>query len=66
MRILILTASPQRDAIIDRQLRDELSKRGHEVFIRPCLREGQESIPELQPDIVVVPEKVVVRGDYLM
>lgn len=61
MRILILTASPQRDAVIDRQLRDELSKRGHEVFVRSCLREGRKSVIELEPDIVVVPP---VRNPY--
>ncbi len=60
-RILILTASPQRDMIIDRQLKDELSKRGHEVFVRPCLREGRASVLELKPDIVVVPP---IRNPY--
>ena len=61
MRILILTASPQRDAIIDRQLKDELSKRGHEIFVRPCLREGRKSVLELTPDIVIVPP---IRNPY--
>ena len=61
MRILILTASPQRDMIIDRQLKDELTRRGHEVFIHPCLREGRKSILELKPDVVVVPP---IRNPY--
>ena len=61
MKILILTASPQRDMIIDRQLKDELSKRGHEVWVKPCLREGRDSILELEPDIVVVPP---IRNPY--
>ncbi|MCK5018773.1 MAG: hypothetical protein KAS32_17050 [Candidatus Peribacteraceae bacterium] len=61
MKILILTASPQRDTIIDRQLKDELSKRGHEVWVRPCLREGRKSVLELLPDIVVTPP---IRNPY--
>lgn len=61
MKILILTASPQRDAIIDRQLKDELSKRGHEVFVSPCLREGRKSVLELKPNIIVVPP---IRNPY--
>ena len=60
-RILILTASPQRDMIIDRQFKDELSKRGHEVFVRPCLREGRKATLELKPDIVIVPP---IRNPY--
>ena len=60
-RILILTASPQRDSIIDRQIKDELSKRGHEVWVRPCLREGRASVLELKPDVVVVPP---IRNPY--
>ena len=61
MRILILTASPQRDMIIDRQLKDELSKRGHEAFVKPCLREGRQAVLELRPDVVVVPP---IRNPY--
>ena len=61
MKVLILTASPQRDAIIDRQLMDELKKRGHEAWVRPCLREGRDSVLELKPDIVVVPP---IRNPY--
>ena len=61
MRILILTASPQRDMIIDRQLKDELSKRGHEAFVKPCLREGRQAVLELKPDVVVVPP---IRNPY--
>ena len=60
-RILILTASPQRDMIIDRQLKDELSKRGHEAFVRPCLREGRQSILELKPNVIIVPP---IRNPY--
>jgi surface carbohydrate biosynthesis protein len=61
MKVLILTASPQRDAIIDRQLKDELTKRGHEAFVRPCLREGRDAVLELKPDVVVVPP---IRNPY--
>lgn len=55
MKILILTASPVRDAYIDGMIGDELRKRGHEVFIHPCLRGGREKILEIQPDVTVFP-----------
>lgn len=61
MKIVILTASPQRDTLIDRQLADELRKRGHEVFVEPCLRKGRETVLKIQPDVVVVPP---VRNPY--
>lgn len=60
-KVLILTASPQRDMIIDRQLQDELKKRGYEVFVRPCLREGRDAVLEIKPNIVVVPP---IRNPY--
>jgi surface carbohydrate biosynthesis protein len=61
MKIVILTASPQRDKLIDRQLADELRKRKHEVFVEPCLRKGRDTILKIQPDVVVVPP---VRNPY--
>lgn len=60
-KILILTASPRRDKVIDDQLSDELKKKGHEVWVRPCLREGRPAILDLKPDIVVVPP---IRNPY--
>ena len=54
-KILILTASPQRDLAIDRLLSEKLIAMGNEVFIRPCLREGRDAVLELQPDVCVVP-----------
>jgi len=55
MKILILTASPIRDKYIDRLIADELKKRGHEVWVKPCLREGRDAVLNLQPDTVVIP-----------
>ncbi|HIJ71129.1 MAG TPA: hypothetical protein HPP87_07175 [Planctomycetes bacterium] len=60
-KILILTASPIRDAIVDELLSEELAKRGHEVSIRPCLREGRAAVIEVMPDVVVVPP---IRNPY--
>lgn len=60
-KILILTASPVRDLIVDTLLSEELTKLGHEVSIRPCLREGRAAIIECQPDVVVVPP---IRNPY--
>lgn len=55
MKILILTASPIRDKIIDEMIADNLISKGHEVWVRPCLREGRKSVLEIQPDVCVVP-----------
>lgn len=60
-KILILTASPVRDLIVDTLLAEELTKRGHEVSIRPCLREGRAAVMEYKPDIVVTPP---IRNPY--
>ncbi len=60
-KVLILTASPQRDKIIDELISRELRKRDCEVWVRPCLREGRDAVMELQPDVVVVPP---VRNPY--
>lgn len=61
MKILILTASPVRDKLIDELIARELRTRGHEVWVRPCLREGRSSCIELKPDVVVVPP---IRNPY--
>jgi surface carbohydrate biosynthesis protein len=61
MKIVILTASPQRDKLVDRQLGDELRKRGHEVFVEPCLRKGRDTVLKIQPNVVVVPP---IRNPY--
>ncbi len=55
MKVLILTASPVRDKHIDDLIAEELTKRGHEVFVQPCVRGGRQKILELQPDVVVMP-----------
>lgn len=61
MKILILTASPLRDKLIDELIAEELTSRGHEVVIKPCLREGRKAVLEMKPDIVVVPP---IRNAY--
>lgn len=54
-KILILTASPQRDAEIDRLLVDKLTAMDNDVWVRPCLREGRKSVLEIEPNVVVMP-----------
>jgi len=54
-KILILTASPQRDQVIDTLIGDKLKALGNEVWVRPCLRKGRDSVLELEPNVVVVP-----------
>ncbi len=60
-KVLILTASPQRDSEIDVLLKDNLVKLGNEVWVRPCLREGRDAVLEIEPDIVVMPP---IRNPY--
>ncbi len=72
-KFLILTASPTRDEIVDILIKEELEKFGHQVSVRPCLREGRSAIvDELNklilgeenpfiPDTVVVPP---IRNPY--
>ena len=54
-KILILSASPQRDAVVDTLIADKLKAMGNEVWVRACLREGREAVLQVEPDIVVVP-----------
>lgn len=56
-KILILTASPQRDKLVDEMIAEELRTLGNEVFVWPCLRKGRSTneIFELQPNVVVLP-----------
>ena len=54
-RILILSASPQRDKIVDGLISEELRAMGHEVWTRPCLREGRAAVLEIKPNVVVLP-----------
>ena len=61
MKILILTASPIRDHLIDELIAEELRKRGHEVWVKPCLREGRKAAMEIKPDVVVTPP---IRNPY--
>lgn len=60
-KILILTASPQRDKLIDEMLADKLKAMGNETWVAPCLREGRQKVLELEPDVVVLPP---VRNVY--
>lgn len=61
MKVLILSASPQRDRVVDELISTKLKALGHETWIRPCLREGRAAVMELQPDVVVVPP---IRNPY--
>jgi hypothetical protein len=56
-KILILTASPRRDSLIDEMLSDKLKLLGNDVWVWPCLRRGRgtEDIFDLKPDVVVMP-----------
>ena len=60
-KILILSASPQRDSEIDKILSEKLTALGNEVFVRPCLREGRDAVLETKPDVVVMPP---IRNAY--
>jgi len=60
-KILILTASPSRDKMLDELIAEKLRALGNEVWVRPCLRNGRQSVLELQPDIVILPP---VRNPY--
>ncbi|KPL25586.1 MAG: hypothetical protein AMJ75_00280 [Phycisphaerae bacterium SM1_79] len=60
-KILILSASPQRDAVVDSLLAEHLRKMGNKVWVRKCLREGRQSVLKFQPDVCVVPP---VRNPY--
>lgn len=61
MKILILSASPQRDNIIDFQISEKLTSMGHEIQVAPMLREGRKAVLEYQPNVCVVPP---VRNVY--
>ena len=54
-KILILSASPQRDMLIDKLLKEQLEKLGNEVFIRQTPVGARQSILDVQPDILVSP-----------
>lgn len=54
-KILILTASPERDSIIDEQIAEELRKKGFQVEIAPCLRKGRGAVLKYKPNIAVLP-----------
>lgn len=65
-KILILTASPERDKIIDMLICEELTRRGFKVKVAPCLREGRQSVLSFKPDIVVIaPVRNVYSQDFL-
>ena len=61
MKILILSASPHRDTVVDNLIKEELESLGNKVWVRPCLREGRDAVLEVKPDVVVVPP---IRNPY--
>ena len=61
VKILILSASPRRDHYIDDLFKKKLTALGHEVWVRPCLREGRKAVLELNPDVCVIPP---IRNPY--
>ncbi len=60
-KILILSASPIRDKYVDELLAHHLQQMGNEVWVKSSPDEGQPSVMDIQPDIVVVPP---VRNVY--
>ncbi len=60
-KILILTASPERDKLIDELIAEELTKKGLRVDIAPCLRQGRAAVLKHKPDIVVI---APIRNTY--
>lgn len=60
-KILILSASPQRDSEIDKILSEKLTALGNEVWVKPCLREGRDAVLEIKPDVVLMPP---IRNPY--
>lgn len=54
-KILILSASPVRDKYIDEMIANHLRRKGHQVWVKQCLREGRKSVLEIQPDIAITP-----------
>lgn len=60
-RILIITASPQRDKLIDEILRAALEDLGNEVFMEPMLPIITKKIVDIEPDILVMPP---IRNTY--
>jgi len=65
-KVLILTASPERDKIIDELISEELTKRGFKVKVAACLRQGRAAVLAFKPDIVVIaPVRNVYSQDFL-
>jgi hypothetical protein len=60
-KFVILSASPQRDKLLDELMAEELRLRGHEAHVYPCLRAGRKACLDIQPDVVVVPP---IRNPY--
>jgi len=60
-KILILSASPRRDSLIDEQIARKLKDLGNEARIAPCLRQGRDAVLDYKPNVVVVPP---VRNMY--
>jgi len=60
-KVLILTASPVRDKLIDGVIADELRSLGCDVKIKACLREGRDAVMAYKPNVIVVPP---IRNPY--
>ena len=54
-KILILTASPIRDKVVDDLIAEELRRRGNKVWVKACLRQGRQSALKFKPDVCVMP-----------
>lgn len=54
-KILILSASPQRDSVVDSLIAEKLRQLGNEVWVRACLRQGRDAVLEIEPNVVILP-----------
>jgi len=55
MKILILSASPQRDKLIDTLLAEKLMALGHKVLIQQMPFGARDAVLKMQPDIAIIP-----------
>jgi len=61
MKVLILSASPHRDEVVDNLIKEELELLGNKVKVVPCLRQGRDAILSYKPNVVVFPP---IRNPY--
>jgi len=55
MKILILSASPQRDKLIDEILSEKLKAKGHKVQIHQMPYGARDAVLKMRPDIIIGP-----------